>query len=83
MYQDDPYDEAPAGPAHYGIPPGALPDKRPVEAQRMGLSRHTQEGALMEFATHLSPAKPTHRFIAWIMLAAFAAPVLYTVYILL
>lgn len=83
MYQDDTYDDAPAGPAHYGIPPGALPDWRPVEAQRMGLSRHTEEGALVDFAARLSPAKPGHRLTAWIMLLAFAAPALYTIYLLL
>jgi hypothetical protein len=83
MYQNDPYDDAPMGPAHNGIPPGAVPDIRPFEAQRMGLSRHTQEGALIDFAARLSPAKPGHRFIAWIMLSAFATPVLYTLYVLL
>jgi hypothetical protein len=46
----------------------------PAEAQRMGLSRHTEEGALVEFASALDGAKPAHRMIAWVMLLAFIAP---------
>ncbi|MFC0627278.1 hypothetical protein [Kribbella deserti] len=83
MYNDDPYDDAPLGPAHRGIPPGAHNDRRPAEAQRMGLSRHTQEGALIEFAAQLNATKPAHRFIAFLMLITFATPVLFTIYLLL
>jgi hypothetical protein len=54
-------------PAHRGVP---------AEAQRMGLSRHTEEGALVEFASSLNSAKPSHRLIAWLMLLAFVAPAL-------
>lgn len=46
----------------------------PAEVQRMGLSRHTEEGALVEFASALDGTKPSHRFIAWLMLFAFVAP---------
>lgn len=83
MYNDDPYDDAPLGPAHQGIPPGAQDDCRPVEARQMGLSRHTQEGALIEFASQLSATKPTHRFIAFLMLIAFVGPALYTIALIL
>lgn len=57
----------PVLPAHKGIP---------AEAQRMGLSRHTEEGALIEFASALNHAKPSHRIAAWLMLLAFVAPAL-------
>lgn len=76
-----------AGPAHFGIPPGALaderPDPRPDEARRMGLSRHTEEGALLEFASSLNGAKPAHKLMAWLMLLVFAAPACYTALLLL
>ncbi|HEU4947408.1 MAG TPA: hypothetical protein VFT31_09660 [Kribbella sp.] len=80
-------DLEPAGPAHFGIPPEAVaderPDTRPDEARRMGLSRHTEEGALVEFASSLNSAKPRHKLMAWLMLVVFAAPVAYTALILL
>lgn len=74
-------------PAHFGIPPDALaderPDPRPEEAKRMGLSRHTEEGAVVYFASSLDRDKPGHRMIAWILLVTFAAPALYTLLLLL
>ena len=73
----------PAGPAHFGIPPGVLADDRLSEAGRMGLSRHTEEGALLEFAGSLNRAKPVHQLLAWLLLAAFAAPAIYTIAFLL
>jgi hypothetical protein len=80
-------DLEPDRPAHFGIPPEAVaderPDTRPDEAKRMGLSRHTEEGALVEFASSLNGAKPVHKLIAWLMLVTFAAPALYTALILL
>jgi hypothetical protein len=80
-------DLEPAGPAHFGIPPEAVederPDPRPEEAKTMGLSRHTEEGALVEFASSLNGAKPGHKFVAWLMLLAFAGPALYTALVLL
>ncbi|GAA0596125.1 hypothetical protein HPO96_30470 [Kribbella sandramycini] len=83
--RDDDLDAA--GPAHFGIPAEALaderPDRRPEEAKRMGLSRHTEEGAVLSFASSLDRAKPGHRLMAWILLVAFAAPALYTLLILL
>ena len=80
-------DLEPARPAHFGIPPDALPDERPdprpEEARRMGLSRHTEEGAVLYFASSLSRDKPRHRMIAWILLITFAAPAFYMLLLVL
>ncbi|MGW6278247.1 hypothetical protein [Kribbella sp. NPDC055071] len=77
----------PARPAHFGIPPDALaderPDPRPEEAKRMGLSRHTEEGAVLYFASSLDRGNSRHRMIAWILLITFAAPALYMLLLLL
>ena len=77
----------PALPAHFGIPPDALaderPDPRPEEARKMGLSRHTEEGAVLYFASSLSRDKPRHRMIAWILLITFAAPAVYMLLLVL
>ena len=80
-------DLEPARPALFGIPPDALaderPDTRPEEARRMGLSRHTEEGAVLQFASSLDGDKPGHKMMAWILLVTFAAPALYTLILLL
>ncbi|HET6293189.1 MAG TPA: hypothetical protein VFG33_07440 [Kribbella sp.] len=80
-------DLEPDRPALFGIPPDALaderPDTRPEEARRMGLSRHTEEGAVLQFASSLDGAKPGHKMMAWILLVTFAAPALYTLILLL
>jgi len=65
-------DEPPLLPAHKGIPP---------EAQRIGLTRNTEEGALLEFAAALDNAKPGHRLAAWFLLIAFVAPAILTLLI--
>ncbi|GAA1609604.1 hypothetical protein [Kribbella karoonensis] len=76
-----------AAPAHFGIHPDALaeerPDPRPDEARKMGLSRHTEEGAVLYFASSLDRGKPAHRMMAWILLITFAAPVVYILLVLL
>ncbi|TDO36435.1 hypothetical protein EV643_120167 [Kribbella sp. VKM Ac-2527] len=80
-------DLEPARPALFGIPPEAFaderPDTRPEGAKRMGLSRHTEEGAVLDFASSLDGAKPGHKMMAWILLVTFAAPALYTLLLLL
>ena len=80
-------DLEPAQPALNGIPPDALaderPDPRPEDAKRIGLSRHTEEGAVLHFAASLDRAKPGHKMMAWILLVTFAAPALYTLLLLL
>lgn len=48
----------------------------PSDAQLMGLDRNTEEGALVALAGSLSPAKPSHRLVAWMVLFSFVAPVL-------
>jgi hypothetical protein len=47
------------------------------DARRLGLDRNTEEGALLAFSSSLRADRPTHRVVAWILLAAFAFPVLF------
>ena len=56
--------------ASYGIPP---------DAKQMGLDRNVPEGAWLAFAGSLSAARPSHRLVAWLLLAAFAMPLLLTI----
>jgi hypothetical protein len=54
-----------------GVPhPYGSPD-----ARGLGLDRNTEEGALLAFSGALRPDKPSHRAVAWILLAAFGIPV--------
>jgi hypothetical protein len=43
--------------------------------QRLGLDRNTEEGALLAFSGALRPDRPSHRMVAWVLLVAFALPV--------
>jgi hypothetical protein len=45
---------------------------------RLGLTRNTEEGALIELASNLDGSRPAHRVVAWLMLVVFATPVLLT-----
>jgi hypothetical protein len=47
----------------------------PAEAQRIGLSHHVPDGALLDFAGRLDSTRPFHRAVAWVMLAVFGTPV--------
>lgn len=47
----------------------------PPDARRMGLTHHVPDGALLDFAGRLDPAKTRHRVTAWVMLAVFVTPV--------
>lgn len=47
----------------------------PDDARRMGLTHHVPDGALLDFAGRLDPAKPLHRYTAWFMLLVFGLPV--------
>jgi hypothetical protein len=49
------------------------------DARRLGLDRNTEEGALLAFSGSLRPDKPTHRVVAWVLLASFGLPVLFAV----
>lgn len=46
----------------------------PADAQLMGLDRNTEEGALVAMAASLTPAKLSHRIMAWVLLLSFAVP---------
>lgn len=73
MYDDDDDDEHELPPplnrlhSSYGIPP---------DAKQMGLDRNVPEGAWLAFAGSLSAARPSHRLVAWLLLAAFVMPLL-------
>jgi len=45
------------------------------DAQRLGLDRNTEEGALVAFSGALRADKPIHRIVAWVLLVAFGIPV--------
>lgn len=51
----------------------------PEDARRMGLDRHTQEGALVAMAGSLDSSKLSHRVVAWLMLVAMVLPLLLAV----
>ena len=52
----------------------------PDDLRRMGLTRNTEEGAWIEFASMLDRSKPSHVAVAWlILLALFGIPLLLTV----
>lgn len=72
----DPWDDEdpPVVPAVNGIP---------AEARRMGLTRHTEEGALLDFAGSLNATKPSHRMMAWLMLLVFTAPAAFLLFVVL
>jgi len=47
----------------------------PDDARAMGLTHHVPDGALLDFAGSLDPAKPRHLITAWVMLLVFGLPV--------
>ena len=56
-------------------PPYWFPGQHlPADARRLGLDHTVPDGALLDFAGALDPAKPLHRVTAWVMLAVFATP---------
>lgn len=70
MYESDRWDDEDE-PALVPEPPAI-----PTEARRMGLTRHTEEGALVAFASSLDGAKTGHKLVAWLMLLTFVLPAL-------
>ena len=50
----------------------------PPDAQRMGLTHHVPEGAILDFAGRLNSAKLGHRVTAWALLALFGLPVVFS-----
>lgn len=63
-------------PGHSQVSDVWTPPRLSAEHERMGLSRNTEEGALLEFANALNPSRPAHRVVAWIALLALGLPVL-------
>ena len=70
--EDDP-DREPAPPPWF--PGGNLPP----DAQRMGLTHHVGEGAILDFAGKLDATRPWHRAAAWFLLVVFGLPVVFAV----
>ena len=59
-------------------PPYWFPgNQMPTDAQRMGLTHHVPDGALLDFAGRLDGAKPLHRITAWALLVVFGLPVVF------
>lgn len=50
----------------------------PSDARALGLDRNVPEGAWLSFAGSLNASKPSHRLVAWLLLAAFVLPILLT-----
>ncbi len=50
----------------------------PEDAVRMGLDRHTQEGAMIGLAGSLNASKASHRLVAWLILLSLTVPLLLT-----
>lgn len=50
----------------------------PADQRRMGLDARTEEGALVEFAAALDGSRPSHRVVAWVLLASFGVPAILT-----
>ena len=48
------------------------------EDRGRGLSRNTEEGALLAFSGSLRRTNPRHRVIAWVLLVSFGLPGLLT-----
>jgi hypothetical protein len=80
---DDRRLESSGDPGHSSVSDVWTPPRLPAEHERMGLSRNTEEGALLEFANALNPSRPAHRVVAWIALLALGLPVLFSLLSLL
>jgi hypothetical protein len=50
----------------------------PADARSMGLDRNVPEGAWLAFAGSLRATKPSHRLVAWLLLAAIVLPLVLT-----
>jgi hypothetical protein len=54
-------------------------NRMPADAQRMGLTHHVPEGAILDFAGKLDSRRLGHRIAAWVMLAVFGLPVVFRI----
>jgi hypothetical protein len=71
---DEQFGHPSGDPGHADVPSPWQPPRLPFEEQQLGLTRHTEEGALLEFAASLDSRKRSHLVIAWVLLVAFAMP---------
>jgi hypothetical protein len=46
----------------------------PMDARRMGIDRWSDDAGMIAIAASLNPAKPSHKFFAWVMLLAITVP---------
>ena len=46
----------------------------PLDAQRMGIDRWSDEAGMIAIAASLNPAKVSHKIVAWLMLLAVVVP---------
>jgi hypothetical protein len=73
---DEDDDEDESGP----LPTGQLHSMQgiPQDARSMGLDRNVPEGAWLSFAGSLNATKPSHRLVAWVLLAVIVLTFLLT-----
>jgi hypothetical protein len=71
---DEQFGQPSGDPGHADVPPPWQPPQLPFEHQQLGLTPHTEEGALLQFAANLDSSKKLHVVIAWLLLVAFALP---------
>jgi hypothetical protein len=48
----------------------------PLDAQRMGIDRWSDDAGMIAIAASLDPAKVSHKIVAWLMLLAVTVPLL-------
>ena len=48
----------------------------PLDAQRMGIDRWSDDAGLIAIAASLDPGKVSHKIVAWLMLLAVTVPLL-------
>jgi len=63
------------GPVELIEPEDFLPGNPfPLDAQRMGIDRWSDNAGMIAVAASLNPAKPWHKVIAWLMLVGVVLP---------
>ncbi len=45
----------------------------PLDAQRMGIDRWSDDAGMIAIASSLNPSKRSHKIVAWVMLIALAS----------
>jgi hypothetical protein len=76
--REDAFDED-YGPDDASTPYWFPGHRMPADAQRMGLTHHVPDGALLDFAGRLDSSRRGHRIVAWVMLVVFCTPVFFYV----